>query len=504
MPNWWDDYPERWEHEKRELERLGMTFEIDVGKLAAGKAVIRLEYHLDGQAIQMTATFPSIYPYFPPLVVAPNLNLARHQTPGTKQLCLLERGGQGWKPGSDTLAGLIYEQLPLVFASQTVEDNAEVAEIRAGEPITGFISTEVSSFIGFPAYEFSELTERGTFQMGLESALPLRATVLELYDSEKSSVATSEVRDEAFYNENKLPIVTGRWVRLVERPRVTDAKGYYDIAKEALDALQHPHWQTIKLSGYPGKSRIDLIALLFEDEMAWRGEAGNAILISKLQLPTKNDKHSKITSKVHRTELESRTNYFVRDPQAEGLQKGTVSLVGVGSIGSPAAKLLAQAGIGDLRIIDQDILDAGNAIRWEIGRTGAGQSKAHCLQKHLTANFPFTKVTSIFGRLGDATDADQHVEKQVNDSIFKNVTCIFDASASIMLNQYLSETARKKGIPYIWMHSTNGARGGLIGRISPTQPDFCWMCHMYYLADGQVEALSAAADDIVVQAPGCH
>ena len=57
--------------------------------------------------------------------------------------------------------------------------------------------------------------------------------------------------------------------------------------------------------------------------------------------------------------------------------------------------------------------------------------------------------------------------------------------------------------PYIWMHATNGAYGGLVGRVSSMQPDFCWMCHMHYLADGKIKSLAAAPEDAMVQAPGC-
>jgi len=38
---------------------------------------------------------------------------------------------------------------------------------------------------------------------------------------------------------------------------------------------------------------------------------------------------------------------------------------------------------------------------------------------------------------------------------------------------------------------------------SPDPTKCCWMCHLYYLEDGTIEALPHAPEDDLIQPPGC-
>ena len=111
MTPWWERDPARWESEQRALRDGGIQFEINPAVFAAGKLELRLKAPHDGQLVKLTAAFPATYPYFAPMVVAKDLALARHQTPDTKQLCLLDQGGERWRPQTDRLASLILEKL---------------------------------------------------------------------------------------------------------------------------------------------------------------------------------------------------------------------------------------------------------------------------------------------------------------------------------------------------------------------------------------------------------
>lgn len=493
MKYWWDRYPARLARELDELTAAGIEHRR-VGPRDCYQ--LELSWNFQGQMLKLEASYPSYYPYFAPMVVAPGLALTRHQTPGTHQLCLLDRGGEGWRPESDTLASLLQNQLPRVFANQTEVGHGDTGEAREGVPITGFLQYETSSFVGVPAFELPALPASGILKFVIESYRPLRGTVIAICDEEGRELVRYDARDEAFYVERKAAIWQGRWVKLDKRVGALDAKGYLAMAVAADSTMQAPRWQAL-----PGaaKARLDLTAIFFPDEMTWHAHSGNAIVLSRRQETAGQDR-TKIVPELHRSELESRTNHFMRDPTYAQLQTATVCLVGNGSVGSPAAKLLAQAGLGALRTLDHDILDSANAIRWELGRAWAGRPKSFALGQHIEANFPYCRVTAMVERVGDPTLAGSAFERTLDDHLFHRVDCLFDATASIRVGHFLSETARDRGIPYVWMHATNGGWGGLVGVQSPDRSQFCWTCHLLYLAK---QPLIAAPEDTFVQPAGC-
>ena len=491
MERWWIKHAERWKREQEALDAAGIRFTEDPAANVSGKLVLHLSMEWGGQPLRLTAHFPTNYPSFPPMVVAPDLRLRRHQTLGSHQLCLL-KNEDDWNVGSDTLANLITEQLPRIFQSQPEVAGDERFEAHEGEPLTIYLEPEPSSFIGFPSFEIERLSAQGTLRLKVDSFRPLRGTVLDVRNADGIIVAENEVVVGLPPDRN--PIVTGRWIKLNSRPALATPAEYYALAKSFDPAFETPHWQSLR----PGEGpRIDLVALLFSDELEWRESAGNTIVISKRKEPGQPVKPT-----IHRTELESRANYFVRDSKARSLQAGTIALVGLGSLGSCVAKRLAQCGIGELRLMDQDVLDAGNAIRWEIGRSAAGYPKASLLQSWIQANFPYTKVIGLHGKLGYPTMSVRE-ESAIDDLIFKGTDCVVDASASLRVMQYLSDTARARGVPYVWLYAGNGGWGGLVGRTGNAGNELCWGCHMHYLSNVGFDQLPAAPEADVVQPPGC-
>jgi len=495
MARWWEARAARWDREQRALADAGIEFVVNESARKAGRLVLDLTTQWNGQPLRLVAHYPTAYPYFPPMVVANDLNLARHQTPGSKQLCLLKK--DLWGPETDTLASLLTTQLPRLHASQPggAEEHSQGNE---AEPVTAYLQTEANSFVGFPAYDLAKLPASGKFRIGVENIQPLRGSVLEVLDDNGHVLFASEARDVAYYTERRGLILTGRWVRLAERPSHGDEKHFYEEAIKADAALANPMWQ---LPG-PKTWRADFVALLFGDELSWQGLAGNAILVSKFQDLSQKTKTS-VKKRLHRMELESRANYFQRDKSSADLQQGCVALVGAGSVGSPVAKLLAQSGIGGLRIFDHDVLDAGNAIRWELGRSQAGLWKVGALRNLIEGNWPFTKVDAITWRGGDAKHAADPQEPEHFEQLFRGVTCLVDATASTTTTNFLADTARDRGVPFVWMHATNGGWAGLVGRAGIGYDGFCWMCHLHYLEDNTIPPLPGAPEDEMIQPPGC-
>ena len=96
------------------LRRDGINFEQRAEDFARGILVLDFIVPIENDApIALVAAFPDLYPYVRPEVYAPALDLARHQNPFGKNLCLLGRRSDAWLPEM-TLADLIREQLAKV------------------------------------------------------------------------------------------------------------------------------------------------------------------------------------------------------------------------------------------------------------------------------------------------------------------------------------------------------------------------------------------------------
>lgn len=76
----------------------------------------------------------------------------------------------------------------------------------------------------------------------------------------------------------------------------------------------------------------------------------------------------------------------------------TVAIVGCGSIGASIAHLLAQAGVGELILIDPDSLASANMSRHLLGTRYVGYSKACSLRQYLQQGFPHLKFEHAFAK----------------------------------------------------------------------------------------------------------
>jgi molybdopterin/thiamine biosynthesis adenylyltransferase len=90
-------------------------------------------------------------------------------------------------------------------------------------------------------------------------------------------------------------------------------------------------------------------------------------------------------------------------PGQQRLKAATVAIIGAGGLGSPAALYLAAAGVGRLRLIDDDTVSLDNLQRQIIFRTDdAGESKVARAAAALAALNPNTQVDPRNVRLTEA------------------------------------------------------------------------------------------------------
>lgn len=89
------------------------------------------------------------------------------------------------------------------------------------------------------------------------------------------------------------------------------------------------------------------------------------------------------------------------DPRQLALRKRRVAIVGCGAIGAPVAAQLAMAGVGNVLLIDPEVLAWSNVGRHPLGAESVGLFKALALAKKFTASFPHSRFDSRSEGFGD-------------------------------------------------------------------------------------------------------
>jgi molybdopterin/thiamine biosynthesis adenylyltransferase/rhodanese-related sulfurtransferase len=156
---------------------------------------------------------------------------------------------------------------------------------------------------------------------------------------------------------------------------------------------------------------------------------------------------------------------------AEGqrrLGQSRVLLVGAGGLGSPVALYLAAAGVGLLRIADDDVVDASNLQRQVLhGTPEVGQAKVRSALARLSALNPHIAIEAVPERVRAA-----NIEALAGD-----VDLIIDGSDNLPTRYLLSDAALALGKPLIY-----GAVERFTGQVSVFHPAWsrgfapCYRC----------------------------
>ena len=140
----------------------------------------------------------------------------------------------------------------------------------------------------------------------------------------------------------------------------------------------------------------------------------------------------------------------------EKLQQAKVLIAGVGGLGSPIAIYLAAAGIGTLRLVDQDVVDRSNlnrqVLHWEEDlqrpKVVSAVEKLKRLNPHITVEALRQTIT-----------ADNIVD------LAKDMDAIVDAMDNLPIRYLLNRQAIRNNIPFF-----HGAVRGFEGRAMTVVP----------------------------------
>lgn len=150
----------------------------------------------------------------------------------------------------------------------------------------------------------------------------------------------------------------------------------------------------------------------------------------------------------------------------ERLRQSSVAIIGCGALGSALASLLVRAGIGRLRIIDRDFVEASNLQRQTLFEEADAQE---LLPKAVAAERRLRSINSDVetqGVVGDLTPANA-------EELLKNAALLLDGTDNFETRLLINDYAVKKCVP--WIYSAVVSSHGVTMPIHPGQ-SACLAC----------------------------
>lgn len=502
MRTWVDGFPGRLEYELADFVERDLEFALDEAQLSEqGRVVLRGVLPYEGSEVRLEVRYPDLYPYLRPQVIAPELELERHQNPFARDLCLLEASTRAWDADA-TAAWLVAERVPYLlglFAGE--EEEMRRAEVPQGEPVASYFEGQPGAAIFVPqtALELPAKARAGSGRLAFSAAEPpqleLRCLLAELVERGPNGKAKTlgraddEDLDRHFGGE-RIPF---RWVRLDERPEANTPEAVLAAAERVQAGFGSPPWRAV------GGGQVAVTGVLFQEEVA-QGVLEDAwVFVVRVRQGAGGE-----GAYLVRGQRLSRPDLEARLPSAVRLGGSTVSLAGLGSVGAGLALELARAGLGELRGMDPDRVEAGTTVRWPLGLSVAGRWKVGAIARRMARDYPYTRFSGNPHRLGQSahrTTARKRTELEVLDTFLDGADLVVDATAEIGVQQALAAAAAERGVPQLYVSTTEGARGGLVARVVPGETG-CWLCLQHRLDDRSIPA--PAADPAgTVQPRGC-
>lgn len=502
MRTWLDQFSERLAHEREGLAELG--FRVDETALREQQRLIAAgSIRVDDEVIGLTIVYPDSYPFLRPEVFATSGTLQRHQNPYEGNLCLLDRGTANWRVDDDG-PWLLRERVPhLVRLVRAGGAELAAAEAAQGEPQSTYFRAEEGGvvFVGETPLNLDPAWRSGTMEIGvgLPEAAPrpfrgyLRKVAAKDPNGRKITIAEG---DDSLAERFGLREIEGRWVRLDELP----------VGNRPLDLLAaarrvDPTIDRLRLHSV-GSQQVAVIGFVFPEEVG-QGEMqdGWLFLIRRRQGGAKQGRE-KLT--IARGERLSRFDLLQRVPAVAPLASRKVAVVGLGAVGAPIALELARCGVGELRLLDGDSVEAGNSVRWPLGLTAVGYNKASVVHGMIHQNWPYTDVVGLTLRIGSVAAPGDHEQprrsSELDDlhELLDGVDLIVDATAEPALGHLLSVVAPTT--PQIVVWATEGAAGGAVVRLRP-RAGACWMCLQHAIDNRLIDP--PADVTATVQPRGC-
>lgn len=501
----WDRKIGRLDWELDRLNAQGRNVEFNDAKLAEGTVQVDLEWPVRGQWVPVRATFPDTYPDTRPhvqLLTDPQTWPKRHISPLDGLLCLLGRDPRQWRP-DDGLAGLLMLQLETTLHGGGPED-------PQGEPMEVWwnqIGLPDSYCLVDSDWDLSAATE-GSFKVKLVAEAPrnraghtggalpaFRMVITEVRGGSGEALALWEAA---------LPVeleaarsFTFKWARsetmLVPGPTSTGDLSVLRRTRLGVNISPTGVGHGLFVRGSAFVHPIELTEGVEGDGWLVVMEWGQ----SRDFRPThrKNARTPRSGNiPVYRAGV---SDMGSRVPAFSGLAGKKVAIVGVGALGAPIAIEIARNGVAEVRLLDHDIVEPGNSVRWPLGAASWGQTKVKALHDHLRQHYPSCKVVPTQHMIGGLGVSDNSVLRELLNA----ADLVIDASASSTVNLILWRWCQKAWLPLIKVGATPEVRGGTVMAHAVGGP--CPMCLAIARVAQKVETPAGEHDPLRVQPIGC-
>ncbi|MBG0763632.1 MAG: ThiF family adenylyltransferase [Tissierellales bacterium] len=148
----------------------------------------------------------------------------------------------------------------------------------------------------------------------------------------------------------------------------------------------------------------------------------------------------------------------------QNLNNKSCLIVGCGGLGTPAAFILSQLGIGKLGLVDDDTVELSNLNRQILHSTSKiGKEKVFSAKKNLEKLFPAVKVNSYNTRFNEKNSSD----------LLESYDIVIDGLDNLNTRYILNDKIQKTNIPYI--HAGALALYGQVTTIIPNRTP-CFEC----------------------------
>ncbi|NIY96316.1 MAG: ThiF family adenylyltransferase [Oceanospirillaceae bacterium] len=147
-------------------------------------------------------------------------------------------------------------------------------------------------------------------------------------------------------------------------------------------------------------------------------------------------------------------------------RNSSICIIGAGSLGSKVAASLAREGVGQFKLLDNDVLWSDNLVRNELDEMDVGHHKAVSLQHRLVRINPDVKV----GALGMSLTSQTAVQNIAQLSeIISTCDLVIDTTADNSVFRMAAAICTQKRKPLVWGRVYAGGIGGLIARSFPSE-----------------------------------